>query len=137
MNYFTVILLVSFVTTLQGQDVFHSFDRTKYEQMSFLERTYPNWLSSYDEDGDIVLKGNGLVTFYVYNGDAQLDDVVVHCLTREQQDQWASAVTEHGVFLQTAEVDDVTVYWYEIGDFYTGSSINLRNWSRLKKSKRD
>ncbi len=118
MKSIAVILMLLFATVSKGQEVFESFDRTKYEQMNFLERTYPNWLTSYDEDGDIVLKGNGLVTFYIYNGDAQLDDVVVHCLTREQQEEWATMVTENCVFLQTVEEDGVTVYWYEIGDFY-------------------
>lgn len=85
--------MLLFATASHGQDVFNSFDRTKYEQMNFLERTYPNWLSSYDEDGDIVLKGNGLVTFYVYHGGTRLLGVVVYCLTREQQDEWARLIT--------------------------------------------
>lgn len=89
------------------------------EQMHFLETTYPNWLASYDEDGDIVLKGNGLVTYYVYEGGSRLIGVVVHCLTREQQEEWVAAVAEHCVFLHTVEEDGVTVYWYEINGFYT------------------
>lgn len=92
--------------------------------MNFLERTYPNWLSNYDEDGDIVLKGNGLVTYYVYNGGTRLLGVLVHCLTREQQDEWARLITEHCAFLQTAEEDGVTVYWYEIGDFYNNMRLD-------------
>ena len=110
MKHFAVFLMLLFATESQGQDVFESFDRTKYEQMNFLERSYPYWLSSYDEDGDIVLKGNGLITIYVYNGGTRLLGVVVQSRTREKQEEWATMIAEHCVFLHTMEEDGVNVY---------------------------